>query len=270
MPDLLIHSMAEFAPIITGALNIAGVRDIVEIGAEFGGMTMVLADHADARGGQLTSIDPTPKPEFLEWVAANGHVRHDARPSLEALAEMRAADAWVIDGDHNWYTVYHELHQIDALCARDGKPLLVFLHDVAWPCGRRDSYYAPSRIPAEYRHRHDYDGGVIPGYGRLMPGRGFRGMGSFAWAAQEGGPRNGVKSAVEDFAAGASAEGRNLAYAEVPAVFGLGVLFDCEAPWAGALADHLMPYHQHPLLASLEQNRLANYLRVLDLQDRHY
>jgi hypothetical protein len=28
------------------------------------------------------------------------------------------------------------------------------------------------------------------------------------------------------------------------------------------------PLHNHPLLASLEANRLANYLAVIDLQDR--
>ena len=264
MADLLIHSMAEFEPILTGALAIAGAANIVEIGAEFGGTTPRLAAHAQALGGRLTSIDPAPKQEFIDWVGQNPHVRHIAAPSLEAIETVSEADAWVIDGDHNWFTVYHELQAIDRVCARDGKPLLVLLHDVGWPCARRDSYYAPDRIPAEFRQPHDFNGGVAPGRDALLPGGGFRGMGQFAWARHEGGPRNGVLTAIEDFKAEAQ---RDLIFAEVPAVFGLGILFDAGAPWAEALGRAVLPYHKHPLLASLEQNRLANYLRVIELQD---
>ena len=264
MADLLIHSMAEFEPIILEALAIAEAATIVEIGAEFGGTTPLLADHAATLGGTLTSIDPTPKQEFLDWVAANGHVRHLAVPSLDAIDGLQHVDAWTIDGDHNWYTVYHELQAIDRVCRRDGKPLLAFLHDIHWPCARRDFYYAPDRIPEVFRHPHDFDGGVVPGRSELLPFAGYRGMGQFAWARHEGGPRNGVLTAVEDFIAGA---GRDLAFAEVPAVFGLGILFDQDAPWSEALGQFVLPYHQHPLLASLERNRLANYLKVIELQE---
>lgn len=264
MAELLIHSMAEFEPILTGALAIAGAANIVEIGAEFGGTTPRLAAHAQTFGGTLTSIDPTPKQEFLDWVAENDHVRHLAAPSLDVIETLGAIDAWVIDGDHNWYTVFNELQAIERVCARDAKPLLALMHDVGWPCARRDSYYAPDRIPAEFRQPYDYAGGAVPGQARLTPGGGFRGMGQFAWAQHEGGPRNGVLTAVEDFRAQAA---RDLVFAEVPGVFGLGILFDAAAPWAEALGRAVLPYHKHPLLASLEQNRLANYLRVIELQD---
>ena len=65
----------------------------------------------------------------------------------------------------------------------------------------------------------------------------------------------------------AGAAGRNLAYAHVPAVFGLGILFDADAPWAAQLAQHVAPFHNNPLLASLEENRLRNYLKVIEMQD---
>jgi hypothetical protein len=267
MPDLLLHSMSEFADIILDGLAIADAGDIVEIGAEYGGMTQLLARHAADREGSLTSIDPAAKPEFLAWVAQNPHVRHLAEPSLVALRAVGAADVWLIDGDHNWFTVYNELKAIETICRRDGKPMLVFLHDIAWPSGRRDMYYAPAQIPEPFRHPHDHDAGAVPGIGPLVPGRGFRGMGHFAWATHEGGPRNGVMSAVEDFLADVAAAGRTMALAEIPAVFGLGVLFDEDAPWSEALGQHLLPYHDNALLAALERNRLANYLRVIDLQD---
>ncbi|BBC72159.1 conserved hypothetical protein [Altererythrobacter sp. B11] len=269
MSGLLIHSMAEFAPLIRPCLERAGTRDIVEIGAEFGGMSAELADHCAAAGGMLTSVDPAPKPEFIAWAAADPAVRHIARPSLDALPDLPAADAWVVDGDHNYYTVYNELLGIDAACRRADKPLLAFLHDISWPCARRDFYYAPDRIPAEHRHPHSFDVGVTLAHGKPMLHRGMRGMGHFAWALHEGGPRNGVLTAVEDFIAGADSEERPLIFAHIPAVFGLGVLFDGSAEWAEDVAGQLLPYHQNELIAKLELNRLENYLAVIDWQDSH-
>ncbi|AKH44170.1 hypothetical protein FHS61_001490 [Altererythrobacter atlanticus] len=268
MADLLIHSMAEFAPLIRPCLDRAGVKDIVEIGAEFGGMSTLLAEHCASAGGTLTSIDPEPKAEFLEWAASSDNVRHFAQPSLEALPRLSAADAWVIDGDHNYYTVFNELCQIDAICQRDGKPLLAFLHDISWPCARRDFYYAPERIPEQHRHAYSYDVGVTIDSGDPRPNRGMRGMGHFAWALEEGGPRNGVLTAVEDFLAQADSDDRPLVFAHIPAVFGLGVVFDGSAEWAEDVAGQLLPYHQNELLAKLELNRLTNYLAVIEWQDR--
>jgi hypothetical protein len=268
MSDLLIHSMAEFSDIIVDALAIAGAKEIVEIGAEFGGMSFILADYAAAEGGRLTSVDPAPKPAFLEWAEANPQVRHIAKPSLAAFGDLSGVDAWLVDGDHNWFTVYHELKEVWARCDADGKPLLVFLHDIGWPAARRDMYYAPDQIPAEFRHPYDFDSGTFPGFPLLLPNRGFRGMGQFALALQEGGPRNGVLTAVEDFIDEVRADGGNLAFAEIPAVFGLGILFSTDSPWGQDLANMVIPFHENRLLRTLEENRLRNYLAVLEWQDR--
>jgi hypothetical protein len=267
MADLLIHSMSEFSGIMIDALTIAGAREIVEIGAEFGGMSKCLADHVAPLGGMLTSIDPAPQPAFTSWVAGNPHVCHLPMTSLEALPGLAAADAWVIDGDHNWYTVYHELQAIRRICQNAGKPMLAFLHDIGWPSGRRDQYYAPDQIPPEFRQLYAYDDGAVLDQCFLVPGRGFRGMGSFAFALAEGGSRNGVLTAVEDFLAETIAAGKEMGFAEIPGVFGLGVIFDLDAAWSGAMADLLLPYHDNALLKALERNRLANYLRVIEFQD---
>ena len=267
MTGLLIHSVAEFSDLILEALKLAGAKDIIEIGAEYGGMSALVAAYCRARGGQFTTIDPAPKREFHDWLSANPDVRHLATTSLEAFEDIGEADAWLVDGDHNWYTVYHELRHIEAISRRAGRPVLVFLHDIGWPCGRRDSYYAPERIPPEYRQPHSYEGGAALGHEALVRGRGFRGMGHFAFATREGGARNGVMTAIDDFLAEALRAGKEYGFAEIPAVFGLGVLFDLDAPWSASLADHLLPYHQNKLLRSLETNRLRNFLRVIELQD---
>lgn len=267
MPDLLIHSMSEFRELILACFGIAQVRDIVEIGAEFGGMSAVLAQWAMEQSGRLMSIDPSPHPVFLDWVANTPSVRHVAHPSLRAIPLTPGADAWLVDGDHNWYTVFHELQAIEANCLAHSKSPLIFLHDVGWPCALRDSYYAPDRIPPEYRHPCSFDSGVVLGSAQLQPGRGFRGMGSFAWATHEGGPRNGVLTAVADFCRTASPRRPRLQWHRIPGVFGLGVLYDAGAPWAEAMEASLSPFHDNPLMERLEQNRLANYLHVLQLQD---
>lgn len=262
--NLLIHSMAEFACITLPALEVANAQHVAEIGAEHGGNTRLLAQWLAPRAGRLYSIDPAPSNAFLDWLPGQTHLRHIAQPSLEAIASTPPVDAWFIDGDHNWYTVYHELIEVRAHARQHGKPFLAFLHDVSWPCARRDMYYAPQRIPAEFLHRHSYEHGVTLGHPGVING-GFRGMGQFACALHEGGPRNGVLTAIEDFVA---LEPEAYWFAHIPAVFGLGVLFERTHPAAEALTQGLAPWHDNPLIARLEQNRLANYLTVIDWQDR--
>jgi hypothetical protein len=270
--DLLIHSMTEFSSVIQQIIERAGARQIAEIGAEFGGMSQLLADHCAANEGTLTSIDPAPKVEFVDWAASCPHVTHVAATSLSAMPKLSQIDAWMIDGDHNYYTVFNELKLADEACRRDGKPLLAVLHDTDWPCARRDMYYAPETIPAEHRHPHSYEAGVTLGNDGCLRNRGMRGVGAFAWALRAGGPKNGVLTAIEDFMEQAQsddgADGRMLLYAHIPAVFGLGVLFDASAEWAEDVAGIVLPYHENELIASLERNRLRNYLTVIEWQDR--
>lgn len=267
MTDLLIHSLAEFSELILKALELTDTRNVVEIGVADGRMSGILAEYCRRRGGQLSCVDPNPGPEFLSLLADTPDILHVKAASLHAMADLTGVDCWIIDGDHNWYTVYHELSEIMAICRRDRKPFLVVLHDVGWPLARRDLYYQPEQIPAEYRHPHSFDDGVTLDSNDLVKGSGFRGMGSFALATIEGGPRNGVLTAIEDFMAGILKAGSELRYLEVPAVFGLGILFDPKARWSSSLSQCLQPYHRNKLLMSLENNRLRNYLRVIELQD---
>jgi hypothetical protein len=147
---------------------------------------------------------------------------------------------------------------------RAGRPFLAIYHDVAWPCARRDQYYDPSRIPRPFLQPHTWDRGIVPGEPGTVAG-GFRGEGHWACAIREGGPQNGVLTAIEDFVRGREHE---LSWGFVPAVFGLGVLFSTSAPWAELLTHLLLPYHDNPLLERLERNRLDCYLSVIAWQDR--
>jgi hypothetical protein len=204
-------------------------------------------------------VEPFPVLEVRELAASvEGFTLVEGR-SPEALGRVSPADAYLIDGDHNYWTVLRELESIYA----DGRAPLAVLHDVGWPCARRDQYYAVEALPDEAVHPHSYSRGRAPGVSELVD-RGFGGGGEFAVALEEGGPHNGVLTAVEDFLS----TREDLEYAHVPAVFGLGVIWSSSAPYAETVASLLAPWDRNPLLARLEENRLKLYMRVLELQDR--
>ncbi len=262
MADLLIHSLSELREIVLGVLDAAEPRHVVEVGAESGGFTERLLEWLAPRGGRLTTIDPAPAEKVRALGAMFPRVhRLITERSPAALDGLDPAQVYVLDGDHNYWVVWHELEAIHAACGAE--PKIVILHDVGWPCGRRDQYYSPSALPAGAVHPHTYERGVHLDSVDPIEG-GFRGEGAFAAAVHEGGPKNGVLTAVEDFMA--AHPGHELAI--VPAVFGLGVLFDAAHPRRDALRALLDAYDQNPLLARLEENRLRNYLQVIALQDR--
>jgi hypothetical protein len=262
MSQLYLHSMASFDPIIEGALDVVGARRIVEIGAEGAIFSSWLAEYADREGGDVRCIDPAPSDALRDLGATRENVELIERFSPAVLADLQDADTYFLDGDHNWHTVHGELLAIrDRLLDADA-PAIAILHDVHWPCARRDQYYDPLRIPDDERQPYTYEGGIVPGDDGLDP-HGFRGAGVFAVAEQEGGPRNGVLTAVEDFIE----ETPGLTLRVVPCVFGLGFVYAASAPWAAELDAYLEPYDRSPLLERLEANRIALYLHVLGLQD---
>jgi hypothetical protein len=262
MSQLYLHSMANFDPIIGGALDIVGARRIVEVGAEGAIFSSFLAEYAAAKGGDVRCVDPAPSDALRDLGHREAGVTLLEEYSPPALDQLQDADTYFLDGDHNWHIVSGELRAIrDRLLDAD-QPAIAILHDVHWPCARRDMYYEPDRIPADERQPYTYDSGISPGNEGLDP-HGFRGAGVFAVAEVEGGPRNGVLTAVEDFVE----QTPGLVHRIVPCVFGAGFLYAESAPWAEELDAYLAPYDRSPLLERLEANRIALYLQVLRLQD---
>ena len=113
-----------------------------------------------------------------------------------------------------------------------------------------NTYYAPDRIPEEERMPLGHNCTLTPG----NPGLSERGL-PYEWAsAKEGGPKNGVLTAIEDFM-----EGReNLQLATVPVFFGFGLLWQTDAPWADEVARLIAPYDRNPVLERVEANRVAH------------
>jgi hypothetical protein len=261
---IIAYSLSNFREIIMGCLELSGARAIAEIGSEYGAFTEALCEYAARAGGRLVSIDPEPQPtaiEFHQRHAGSPHFTFLKKTSLEAIDALGEIDVYIVDGDHNYYTVRQELEAIHAHQKKSGRPLLVFEHDVGWPCARRDMYYAPERIPERARHRHSYEGGVSFGNPGLVPG-GFGDVPSVAFALEEGGKQNGVRTAIEDFLV----EHPELRFEFVPGFFGLGVVYSREAPWSEKIAELLRPFADNVLLERMEQNRSRLFSRVLELE----
>lgn len=254
--------MEVFAPLTLPVLAMAKPKQIGEIGAAEGGNTKILYEFCKKNAIKLITIDPFPRGSFLEWVSQSQQtVTHLAEYSLLAIPKAEHTDVWFIDGDHNWFTVFNELRLIDAIAKKNQRPAIIFLHDISWPCARRDMYYDPQRIPTEFVHPYSSELGILPGKAESVKG-GFRGPN---WALKEGGPKNGVLTAIEDFRQASSIPYH---WVSIPAILGLGVLIDPQHPAAQDIIEFYEPYHDHPLLALLEQDRIAHYLNVVALNDK--
>jgi hypothetical protein len=238
-------SLVNLAEFLLALLDAARVRSVTEVGAYAGDLTRLLLLWAERSGARIVAIDPSPQPELEQLQRDRTELELIREPSLSALAHAMPADALILDGDHNYYTVTEELRLVTARAAP-----LVLLHDVCWPHGRRDDYFDPERIPAEHRQPIAPEGRLYPGIPGIRP----RGM-PYHWpAATEGGTRNGVLTALEDFVAARD----GLAHAVVPAFFGLGVMWDKDAPYAAAVAQIVQPWDRSPLLERLERNRVLH------------
>ena len=205
--------------VIAPVIDTVNPRRVVEIGALRGETTIRMLDRLGA-DCELHVIDPLPQfdPSEHERAFPGRYVFH-LGISHDVLPTLAPTDVALVDGDHNWFTVYHELKMLATTSREAGVALpLLILHDVAWPYGRRDLYYEPSRIPDAFRQPHR-QGGMRPDRGQLLPNGGMNlGLDN---AEAEGGPRNGVLTALDDFM---TEHDRPLRRALIPVYYGLAIV----------------------------------------------
>jgi Methyltransferase domain len=264
-PTRWATSMRNHAEIMLPCLDATRAQLVVEIGAFAGDLTRLLVDWAAGSDARVLAIDPAPRDSLVELDRDSDRLELVRETSLEALLRIPMPDVVVIDGDHNYYTVSEELRLIGERAVGADMPLLLF-HDVGWPHGRRDDYFAPELIPEEYRHPIAGDaGGIFPGDPGLRAG----GLPYSKSAAREGGPRNGVLTAVEDFVS----DRDDLLVAVIPAFFGFGVVWGRDAAYAGELAEILDPWDRNSLIERLEGNRIyhiaQSHLRQVEIWKLH-
>jgi cephalosporin hydroxylase len=242
--------------VIAPVIDAVGARRVVEIGALRGETTVRMLKSLGPEC-ELHVIDPAPQFDPSEHEAAfPGRYHFHLGTSLDVLPGLPPADVVLVDGDHNWFTVYHELQALAQTTQRSGAPLpVLILHDVAWPYGRRDLYYAPERIPAEFRQPYR-QAGMRPGRSPLVESGGLnRDMSN---ADHEGGPRNGVMTAVDDFVA---QHPEPLRVVVLPVFYGLAIVAETRVvdahPELAAILDRFeTPGGQRALIDLAERIRL--------------
>ena len=140
----------------------------------------------------------------------------------------------------------------------------MLLNDVSWPAARRDQYYGPDRLPAGGASIRTRSSSARSSAGPSSAAARLPRQGAFAFALEEGGPRNGVLTAVEDFVATRASTRAARRRAGVRARRDPRPARTAGRARPGEL---LAPYAGSPFLARLERNRIELYLRVLELQD---
>jgi GT2 family glycosyltransferase/glycosyltransferase involved in cell wall biosynthesis len=205
--------------VIRPVLDAARPSRVIEIGVDQGLTTALLIDYAAEQGVVLDAIDPRPNIDTEAWTAKHGGVIAFHRDlSVNVLPELEPADVALIDGDHNWYTVNQELTLLER-AADDARrvPPIVLLHDVGWPYARRDLYYDAETIPPAHRQPHERGGVGLDSAGLVKTGFNAH----LDHATGEHGPRNGVRTAVEDFV---DASPLTWSFTVLPGLSGLGIL----------------------------------------------
>lgn len=176
----------------------ARARNIVGIGCSEGEDIQKTIDYCLRVQGALTGIDPSPHFNPEELMDEYGwRLSYFKDLSLRILPRLYDYDAVIIDGDPNWYTVYHELKSIENMSIKRFQDFpLVMVHNIGQPYGRRDRYYNPDNIPEEHRQPYGHRGIICGPFDVADVGEE---VSQWNLAVFDGGERNGVFTAVEDF-----------------------------------------------------------------------
>ncbi len=195
--------------------------DIVEIGVDEGKNTKKILEYCENHGATLHAIDPMPQFDMGDWQKQyTRSLKFYKLLSLNALPLIEQMDIVLVDGDHNWYTVYNELKLIERHCkSKKCSFPMVILHDVGWPYARRDLYYNPDNIPVAYLKPHKKKG-IRPGTPELVEKEGMNSH--LNNAIYENNIQNGVLTAVEDFISETSLD---LELITIPPYHGIGFLY---------------------------------------------
>ncbi|MGB9979584.1 class I SAM-dependent methyltransferase, partial [Methanobacterium sp.] len=87
---------------------------IIEIGSDTGINTRSILEYCKKYNARMTAIDPFPKFDVDKFKSIYGdRFGIYTELSLSRLPLLENYDVILLDGDHNWYTVYNELKIIE-------------------------------------------------------------------------------------------------------------------------------------------------------------
>ena len=144
------HSLGNLGELVFACLDAAAPRSLVEVGAYAGDVTGCWwRGRRGRRPRRWCRSTLSRSPRWWRWPPSTRNWSWCAGRASRRCPDLAPADAYIIDGDHNYYTVSEELRLIDA--PRRSRLPLLLCHDVCWPHARRDAYYTPEAIPDEHR-----------------------------------------------------------------------------------------------------------------------
>lgn len=260
--DLLLASMAFFQPVLEPIFEDLEPSSLCEIGIDQGRFTHHLLDFCKKHGCRYIGIDPQiANCSLLDH--ASDKIHFISKKSLDALPALPPQDLYIIDGDHNHHTVLQEIRFI--FQHEKNRPVLIF-HDTAWPFARRDLYYAPDQIPKESRVSYCTRSGPWPGKSELSDDGFCANDQTIAIAESEGGPENGVLTAIEDAFVKNYIPNR-YQLVTLPIIFGCSILY-AENTISTLALDKIRILEKgadslKPLLESMESNRMRLFLELL-------
>lgn len=234
------------------------LKNIVYIGSA-GDLLNEILEYCKGINGFLHFVNPATPLKLNELNEKCGEIfRHYPDLSLSVLPLIKNYDAVIINGDHNWYTVYHELKIIEKKVNNEGISPIIFIHDIGWPYGRRDSYSDPDNIPLAYKQAYKKSG-LLPQQMTLDDS----GLNSHRYnAVYENNPRNGVLTAIEDFIEESSIVS---SFYEIPSFNGLGILSFGETLHINLLQNRALFLE---LLEDLEKKRIELEMEIGHNEER--
>ena len=231
-------------------------KHIVEIGCKDGKNTMKILNYCKQNNAKASLIDPFPQfDKDIELYKDHYTLYEDL--SLNVLYKLKDYDVVLIDGDHNYYTVYHELKTIEKHFSNEEMPI-IFIHDISWPYARRDLYYNPDTIPDRFRQPYEKKG-ILMDQGSLAE---IGGINAHLFnAIYENDLNNGVLTAVEDFI---SQTNVRLDFIKFECFNGLGVLVSQNKKNIVEFIHDLQA--SDSLLKKIEKNRNELEIKLSDLR----
>lgn len=212
--DENLVNMANFYPLIKDLIMSVSPKSICEIGSDLGATTRLLSDYCYENSCTLHSVDPA----FDKTERKSQLVYTYKMTSFEYLKNNQASQVYFIDGDHNFHTVFNELNLIKSSLIRN-EEVVVFLHDVGWPCAYIDMYYDCSSIPEELRslsHKNSIVKILKDEYSQVYEGLPMDQVSVVSPSSES----SGVLSAVMEFLK----KDMSSEFFKIPSIYGFGVL----------------------------------------------
>ena len=124
---------------------------IVEVGSDTGINTKNILEYCDKNNAKLSAIDPSPNFNVEKFKNKYGNKFDFYKDlSLNILPFLETFEVILIDGDHNWYTIYNELK---TKLIEKGIPEeeIAFIHEADNETKKKENYDKLSKHESPFR-----------------------------------------------------------------------------------------------------------------------